>query len=100
MPGTPEHAHPDNHPEPTHQEPPRETIREREIIVTNSGSAPAQRSSGVGLLVGLVALGVLIVLAVFAVRVFTDVFDDGESLDIPTEVDIDIDDGDEAATTS
>jgi hypothetical protein len=100
MPGTPEHPHPDVPPESNHADPPRETVREREIIVTNSGSAPERRSSGVGLLVGLVALVVLIVLAVFAVRAFTDVYD-GESLDIPNEVDININDGDdEAATTS
>lgn len=78
---------------------PRETVREREIIVTNSGPSP-ERSSGFGLVVGLIALIVLIVLGVLAVRVIGDSVDDAGSLDIPNEIDVNIDDGDEPAPTN
>jgi hypothetical protein len=91
--GTPTRPTHSNDPESTHAEPPRETVREREIIVTNSGAPARDRSSGFGLIFGLVAIVVLIVLGVFAVRALSDSFDDADSLEIPTEVDINIDGG-------
>lgn len=84
--------------ESTHVEP-RDTVREREIIVTNSANPSARdRSSGFGLLLGLVAIVVLIVVGVFAVRALSDAFDDAGSMEIPTEVDVNFNDGGEAPT--
>lgn len=94
--GTPTRPIHSNDPAPEHVDPPRESVREREIIVTNS-AAPRERSSGFGLLFGLVAIVVLIVLGVFAVRALSDSFDDAGSLEIPTEVDINVDTGDGAS---
>ena len=72
---TSEHSHAEN------------TVREREVIVTDNGR---DRSGVGGLMIGLIGLVVLIVVAVVGINLIGG--SDGPSMDVPDEVNINVPD--------
>lgn len=77
----------DSHQHPSDDHTHHDTVRERQVIVTNSGG---DRGPG-SMLVAVVAIVVIVVLGWFAIQALssTDVTD---GLDVPSEVDVNIND--------
>lgn len=78
-----DHGHTHNEPAPAPRE---EVVREREVIVTNSGDG-GRRSSGAGWIVGL---GVLIILIIAAIAIVRSI-GDSANIDVPDDVNINVD---------
>lgn len=77
---------------PPEQQPAREPIREREVIVTNNGGGRNGGGPG-GLIVAIIGIVVVLILGYFLIQTLGGAGDDVniDAPTIPSEIDIDID---------